>query len=207
MSTTSLSEAKTGAANYRLDIRAAVRGLWKGVFDYYQFFDSMISTIQRRLTQAWYEGAEAVGVQPSELTPEERLALRNVISDEINHVDDFAQEIAAGSQANGGKLTPLLRRAEMWAARYEDVVNRAKLMAGKDQKLQWTINYTRVVKVNCPSCLKLSGKIKRASYWQREDVHPQQPPNPKLECEGWQCGCGLVPTDEPCTPGPLPKLP
>jgi len=148
-----------------------------------------------------------VGVQPSELTPEERLAMQSAIYSEINELDGFAVLIEQGSKANGGKLAPLLQRAELWAGRYDDVVNRAKLMAGKDQKLQWTINYTRVVKVNCPSCLKLSGKIKRASYWQREDVHPQQPPNPKLECEGWQCGCGLVPTDEPCTPGPLPKLP
>jgi hypothetical protein len=76
-------------------------------------------------------------------------------------------------------------------------------MACEDQKLQWVMGPT---KEHCNSCLRLSNKIKRASYWRRVNVYPQSPPNPNLECNGFGL-CQLLPTDERCSPGPLPRLP
>ena len=196
--------ASAGAANYRNGIRAAVRGLWLGAFDFYQFYDALDVTIRNGLTTAWYEGAAECGILPADLSPTERAAIAQAIAGELGHIDSFATEIEAGSKANGGKVGPLLARAEMWILRYQDVVNRAKVMACADQKLEWVLGLT---KEHCSTCLKLTGKVKRASYWQQVGVRPQSPPNPLLECGGWACLCNLIITDAPMSKGPLPNLP
>jgi hypothetical protein len=199
-------EEAGGAESYSRDIRGIVRRLWAGLMDYDQASGLLINTIRLGVEKAFHEGAKSVGIAPVDLSPEERIAILNITVNEISFIPDLLAAVQAGSKANGGKLAPLLRRADTWGLRYADVVSRARVMCGADQKLQWTLNYSRVAKEHCPSCLKLSGKIKRASYWKREGVQPQSPINDKLECQGFGA-CGLVPTDEPCTPGPLPRLP
>lgn len=191
----------SGLDIYRKSLRDAVRGLWGGVLDRDQFYDAMIATIQRRLPQAWYDGSKDCGILPADLSPEERNALRQAMVNEMSFVLKFADDIMAGSKARGGKLKPLLIRVEMWTNRYRDVVNRAKQMACADQKLVWVLNPT---KENCNSCIKLNGKVKRASQWKRAGIRPQ---HPDLECGGWRCGCELIVTDERLSMGPLPRLP
>lgn len=199
-----LAEAASHQDDFGRAIRAVARGLWVGVYDYYQAWEAMDATIRRYLPLAWYEGARECGIEPSELTPEERQALALMIQGELGQLNAFLTAIEQGSKANGGKLRPFLYRASMWAMRYQDARNQARVMANADQKLCWTWNPE---KEHCPTCAKLNGKIKRASFWKREGVFPQNPPNDKLECKGWQCGCELAPTEERCSPGPLPKCP
>lgn len=202
--------AKTGAASYRQAIRAAARGLWVGALDYYQAYDSLITTIENRIPQAWYEGAAACAVSPSELSPEERRQMQLAKMNEVNHIDDLLTWVEQNSKAEGGKLGVvggtggIMARIELWASRYKDIVNRAKVMACGDRKLMWRLGPT---KVHCKSCLRLDGKVKRASYWQKIEVRPRHPPNSNLECEGWICLCVFELTNEPMSKGPLPKLP
>jgi hypothetical protein len=191
----------SGLDIYRKSLRDNVRGLWSGSIDYMQFTRAMISTIDRRLRQAWLEGAQACGISENELTPEEQIAMHQAITNEFNFIEGFANDIEMGSKARGGKLKPLLIRVEMWANRYRDITNRAKTMACKDQKLVWVLN---PAKENCSSCIKLNGKVKRSSQWERAGIRPQ---HPDLECGGWRCGCDLIVTDEPMSMGPLPRIP
>jgi len=193
----------SGLDIYRRSLRDNVRGLWSGSIDYDQFWEAMTATIQRRLPQAWYEGAKDCGVLPADLSPEERMALQQAIVNEMGFITKFADDIMARSKVGGGKLQPLLTRVDRWAARYVDLQSRARLMACEDQKLMWTMGPT---KEHCNSCLRLSNKVKRASYWRRVNVYPQSPPNPNLECDGFGL-CQLLPTEERCSPGPLPRLP
>jgi len=196
--------ASTGKRDYRLGIRAAVRGLWNGAFDLFQFADAMIPTVQRGLTRAADDGLISVGIQPGERTPQEQIALDKRINSEFAHILPFGRDIVAGSKANGGLLRPLLDRAEMWILRYTDVENEARTMAANDPKLEWVWD---PAKEHCTSCARLNGKVKRASFWREMGVLPQNPPNAKLECGGWRCGCILRPTDKPVSRGPLPGLP
>ena len=78
-------------------IRSAVRALWLGAMDYDQFFDAMGAAIRQGIPVAWYEGARECGVLPSELMPDEKLALQSAMFDELNYVNDFASAIEAGS--------------------------------------------------------------------------------------------------------------
>lgn len=199
-----LAEASSGFADYGRGIRAATRALWAGAIDLDQFIDQMFSAIRRGITRAWHEGAAECGIQPDELTAEERAELERVITGELLYVLGFGIAIEDNSKQAGGKLGGLLARADTWINRYPDAVNRAKLMACADKKLKWTID---PAKENCATCLKLNGKVKRASYWQRVGVQPQSPPNEKLDCKGWKCGCSLQPTSDPVSRGPLPNLP
>jgi hypothetical protein len=196
----------SGLDIYRKSLRDNVRGLFSQALDYDQFWSAMTATIQRRLPQAWYEGAQDCGIQPADLSPEERMALQQAIVNEMGFIAGLAQAIEEARAQHPDRKTPtprLFSRIDLWAARYSDLQSRARLMACEDQKLAWVMGPT---KEHCSSCLRLSGKVKRASYWRRVNVYPQSPPNPNLECSGFGL-CQLLPTDERCSPGPLPRLP
>lgn len=196
-----------GATIYRKSLRDAVRGYRTQSIDYDQFWQSMVAAIQRRLPQAWYEGAKECGVLPADLSPQERMALQNAITNEMTFVTKLAQAVDEDREKYPDRKTPskgLFSRLDMWAQRYTDLQSRARLMACEDQKLKWTLGVG--VAEHCPSCLKVANKVKRASYWKRVNVYPQRPPNPNLECSGFG-QCELLPTDERCSPGPLPRLP
>lgn len=194
---------KAGAATYRMGIRNAVRGLWTGAIDMGQFLDMMGLTIGQGLGAAFAEGASACGIKPDEYSDTEQQALREFISNEEFRVYEFGQIVEEGSKANGGKLSPLFQRAEMWILRYQDVVNQARTLACSDGKFRWELGGS---KVHCSTCARLHGQVRRGSFW-RDHVLPQNPPNRLLECEGWNCKCQLVPTNAALSRGRLPRTP
>ena len=189
-------------AGYQLNLRAAAYGLWSGKMDFDQAFGQIFEAIDRGLPQAWAEGAASCGILPDEYSPEERTALAQAVASEKNHVFALLEWIEQNSQENGGARGTAYSRLDVWINRYRDVVNRAKAMACSDQKLRWVLGPTE----HCTTCAKLSGRIKRGSYWQSH-VMPQSPPNGQLECGGWNCQCTLQPTEDRASSGPLPSLP
>jgi hypothetical protein len=175
-----------GADTYKRFLRSEVRALWLDVTDYQQFFEGMLSTIRGGLTAAWREGMESVGLTMEDRTPEEIMALQTTILNEVAQVFVFGQDIMTNSKANGGKLTPLLDRANRWSLRYQDVMNHARQMAGNDPKLEWVHQALGPTVEPCDTCaIKLNGKVKRANHWRDNDIRPQNPPNSKLDCGGW----------------------
>lgn len=189
-------------AGYQLNLRAAVSGLWAGHLDLDAAFSGVFRAIDRGLPQAWAEGAAECGIKPDEYTPDERTALAQAIANEKNHVFGLLDWVEQNSKENGGKRGTAYSRLDIWINRYRDVVNKAKTSACADMKMRWTLGPTE----HCTTCVKLSGKIKRGSYW-NSHVLPQNPPNGLLECGGWNCQCTLQPTDAKASPGPLPRLP
>ena len=190
-------------AQYRRAIRAAVRGLWNSEFDYFQFFDAMTTAIEHHVPQAFYSGARECGILPNELTEQEKAEIRRNIQYEKQWIDGFANAIEEGSKANGGLLRPLMARAEIWIGRYQGIRAQAMAMACKNRKLKWVLGEAE----HCRSCLKLAGKVKRASYWYENGILPRVHDAWYLECRGFRCQCSLEPTDEPATPGRFPSLP
>jgi hypothetical protein len=161
-----------------------------------------VLAVTNGFTRAWWDGADDVGISPSELTPQERQAMQNAILSQRQYIDGFLTAIEEGSKANGGKLGPLFSRAGLWTKRYDDVRNMARAQAGEDQRLMWVWDPS---KEHCTTCGRLNGQVRRASYWHAHVI----PNSPKLECVHNAggvpvCGCELVPTDQRCTPGPLP---
>ena len=187
---------------YRSALRSAARGLWGGVFDYAWFADAMMVAIDQGMMRAFTEGTEACGITKEEWTFEERMAQRRAMFEQYMYVGSLGEFIQQNSKATGGSWGSVENRVEVWVNKYNAVVNAARTMACKDQKLMWMLDQVRVSKEHCSSCLKLSGKVKRASQW---DASGWQCQGSMLDCGGWRCACALVPTDAPMSKGPLPR--
>lgn len=186
-------------ANYRAAIRAAVRGLWKGELSRFGFLDAMATTIRRGFNQAWDEGAGDAGRLPGERTEAEQRELDRRIIEEMSYIDNFADAIESNSEANGGKLTPMLNRAAFWVSRYQEVKQRARLLAMANKKLKWVWD---PVAEHCPDCQRLNGRVYYAQTWARWDIAPQ---SRQLNCFGG-CKCHFEETNDPVTPGRPPNL-
>jgi hypothetical protein len=196
----SVSLAKT-ALHYEFSLRTAIRELYN-TGDLGAYIDHHSRLIEEQFNRAWREGLRELGLTVEDMTDAEYKRLRELIFEEEGYVLDFAEEILIARQ-EGRPVDPYVSRAQTWANRYNSIVNEAKTMAGKDQKLEWVLGKAE----HCSSCMKLSGIVKRASVWQTAGIRPQNAPNPHLECQGYNCKCTLQPTTKPGTRGRFPKLP
>lgn len=185
------------AENYRMDIRAVVRGLWSGTLNYWQAWDQMDLAIRRGLPLAWQDGSAECGILPSEWTAEERQALQSAIAGELGYVDGFLTAIEDGSKANGGKLGPLFVRADLWISRYNDVKTRAAALACPNRKKVWRLGMTER---HCRTCLGFEGRVYRYETWNANAL----PKSRRLCCRGFRCDCRLEDTDARVTPGRFP---
>lgn len=193
---------KTRSQDYRDGIRANVRGLWRGVLTRSQFEGNMEMLVKRGMAFAFAEGAKENGMTPQDYTDKEVLALQDIVDSEVAQISGFADAIEA-ARADKKPLEPLMTRADLWIARYQDVAGRARVLTGQDRKYRWELGPTE----HCTTCANLAWQVRRGSFWQSH-VLPQNPPNEKLECKGYRCQCRLVETVlEPITQGRLPKTP
>lgn len=192
--------AELTMASFQGGIRSAVRGLWSGALSEGDFLDSMTTSIERGLEQAWVEGAKECGIGPEDRSDEEKDALQSLQNRSFGAISSFGTTIAAGSKANGKKLGPHFTRASMWVNRYSEAKNQARAMACADSKYAWRLGPTD----HCSTCLKMADKVKRASQWADADVRPQ---HPSLECKGFRCQCEFSPTDAPLSRGRIPSMP
>lgn len=188
------------AEGYRMSVRAAVYGLWRGEFSLQDFVDQMVLAIETYFTRAWYEGMSACGIQPDEITTEERIRLIQEINTEYQYIVGFGEDILRNSRENGGKLAPLVARIPMWVNRYINVRETAKTYACNDMKFEWVVN---PLKESCEDCLMLNGRVHRGSVWKASGWAPR---SRNLACGGYKCGCELVATDKPALPGRPPQM-
>jgi len=194
-------EKATGAENFGLGVRSAARGLWRGETGLADFLVQLNGSIVRWYEVAWREGAKACGVLPEDRTLEEQVLLDQHVGTAQQRVMDLGRFVEANSKANGGKWGSLLPRLSIWSNRYEEVKAQAQQVSCKDQKLMWVINPE---KESCSSCIKLNGRVYRASIWAKYKIRPKMR---ELDCGGWLCGCIFQVTTEPVTPGRPPKIP
>lgn len=202
-----LVEIKTEEMFLR-QLRTYCLQLFRGELGEFAWIDDMSTTIADQMGKAWREGARAVEVEPSEFTDEDIEELDKIIRSEYNYVLNLGSDILA-LRLMGGTLeeyrNKFASRIEVWAHRYTDVVNQAKVWFGKRKKakLKWQIGETEE---HCATCAALNGIVAYAEDWERSGIHPQNPPNQALECGGWRCDCALVPTTERATNNALERI-
>lgn len=178
-------------SSYGTSIRANVRALWSGQIDLDTFKINMLSTIERGFAQATIEGIKNCGFTLPELSDKEKSKLDQLISEQIPYIQSYGEAIVLNSKKNKGKLSPLIDRSQLWSSRYENARSTMATLVCSDQKFIWTLGPHD----HCPSCLYLSGKVKRGKYWQENNLIPK---STRLKCS-IGCGCSLRPTDEPLT--------
>ena len=193
-------------AEYRRAVRAAVRGVWTGAFtSAAQGSDALFPAIRRYFLLAFNEGMKECGVLPEERTEKERKALVDRIKQELSYVPAFMKAVHDGRKGseNERPLASFFSRADMWANRYTELRDLGKTMACGDRKAKWVLN---PLKESCRDCIRLNGKVKRFSTWEKARAQGIYPKSPALACGGYRCGCTFLITDEPMSRGPLPKL-
>jgi hypothetical protein len=190
-------------SQFQRGIRSSIRSLWNGTFNHFEFVDNMRAVIEQGFRRAWAEGAKQCGVSFDELTKRELDKLEQMTNAQFVFLPGLADDILENSKANGGKLQPLFSRGDMWISEYRVVRDQATGMACGDKKKKWVLGAAE----HCKSCIKLNGKVKRASFWIKSGILPQRNGASYLECRGFNCACELVDTDEPISKGPLPRLP
>lgn len=193
-------ERRKSINRYRSGLRAAMRGLWSGALDRDEFFVAMERSIRLRLTQAWAAGLRECGFRPEEMSDSEQGRLQEIIFEEIGFVEGVGDYIGKNNRAAGKKLRPVLRRAEMWVSKYEQVKSIAQSLACADRKIIWIWD---PAKDHCRDCANYNGRVYRGSVWARWGIATQ---SRSLACGGLNCGCRQEETDKPITPGRPPGM-
>lgn len=185
-----------GYMGYQQAVHSTIYGMWNGALDYNSFVSMLQDTIDIGLRRAWREGMMAVGLNWEDRTMEEEIALSNMIIEQWGYVPGLADWLSDNNKESGKLFRDTLYREQMWVNAYQQAYNLALQMAQNDPKLEWILGDTE----HCRTCSKYSGKVKRASYWQKIGASPQ---SPDLECKGVRCDCRLEISKKPLSRGYL----
>ena len=174
-------------------IRSVYSGLLGG-----EFIDITANLIQGQIFQAY----EQAWLDDGNLLPLPaflQAAAEQAVLSQFSYIDQLFRDIV-DAKIDNTSLEPLLARAPLWASRFSEAQSNANALIALEMggKLKWVEGDT--VK-KCPVCLSLDGIVAYASIWTQLQVQPQNAPNPALSmhsegCQGWRCGCSLIPTNE-----------
>ena len=189
--------------HYLRVLARATRELYAGTITEDEFLSTMTVLLDEQMRKAWYAGMRENGLNaPDDMTDEWEGMLQDIINSEFDFVAQFIRDIVTAREEQS-PIEPLLSRVDLWAGRYTDVVNQAKLATAEPtDKYEWVYGDAQ----HCSTCERLNGLVARAGEWETAGFHPQQPPNELLECGGWRCACSLVPTDKRRSPNVLATL-
>ena len=179
----------------------AVRELYAGDIEAYDFEEVMLRLISEQLRKAWNAGMVELNLDPqTDQTEEGEAYLQEIMTSELDYVGPLAEDIIAAAEKKES-IEQFRARVDIWVGRYEDTKNEAILFySEKNQRLVWHFGATEK---HCRTCEQLDGIVAFASEWETAQVMPQSPPNGLLECGGWQCDCRLEPTDQRRSPDAL----
>jgi hypothetical protein len=175
------------------------RQLWGRIKEFYrgeiaqgQFLDSLANLVQDQITRAWRQALRDEGLDPKQVDSVYQEPVEAMILAEFDHIDNLAADVAQARENERG-FDGFRSRAEIWAKRYPDAVNRANLAIVEKNggRLEWELGQTEE---HCTTCAGLHGIVAFAREWREAGVQPQSPPNEQLECGGWHCDCKLKPT-------------
>ena len=190
---------------FRARLWAAVVRLFEGGHDS-SFMATFARSIDVQLTEAWNLGAAEVGVQPDEMNNDDVNILRSIIANEMQFIQGIAGEIQ--SDVDNGLTREQLEsyygnRVSLWATRYLETQNRARMVFGSKQKFIWVRGPTSD---GCDTCIALNGIVAFGWEWEEARFIPQNPPNRLLKCSGWGCLCEIKPTTKRRTARALDRL-
>lgn len=196
--------AKLTYAHYSRQISSAVAGLYNGDMSAAEFVTLFSEIIPTQLRKAWAEGMRENDLDPvDDMLPEWEAQLEAMILNEFEFVDRFAAVIV-DARKDPEALRGLLARGDLWANRYNDVLNEAAIRTAKEgTRYVWILGATEE---HCQTCAALNGIVAFAREWEQARFRPQEPPNDLLECGGWRCDCSLVQTTQRRTPKAFDKL-
>jgi hypothetical protein len=181
---------------YRRQVWRVIRDLFNGEIDEFDFVDDMSSFIDNQFERAWRQGAREMGVNPNNFTEDDIDALAERIAQEKDYMLQLADDILR-VRAEGQSIEQFRSRADMWSNRYNDIVNEARIHFGGKRMLRWTVGPTE----HCADCSRLNGIVASADDWAASGWRPQ---SRDLECNGYNCQCSILPTEDGPSEGGIP---
>lgn len=195
----------------------------------FKSYDYMLSTITRMVNQVYSNnmGGEFVDILGALIRGQMRDAYRTAYADagfsdalpdwlqasleeqitkqaSFDYIYRFYTDII-DARVDGTPIAPLLVRAQLWANRYNEAMAEANtvITAKLGGRLVWKLGETEQ---HCTSCAALNGIVAFATEWELSGVKPQNAPNDRLECEGWQCDCRMEPTNKRRSPNAWDRI-
>jgi hypothetical protein len=195
------------------------RQLWSYSLEFFrgeisdgEFEQLFIDAIENQLTRAWNEGADEVGVSVEDMTEEDLGILQGLITDEIGYLTGLGVDIIDAKESTVGMTdsealdafrTSFRSRIDVWASKYGEMVNRAKIHFGGKTRLVWRLGATEE---HCTTCSALNGIVAYAYEWDQSGITPGESGSEILECRGYHCDCSLEETDERRSPNAFQRL-
>lgn len=186
-------------AYYQRVLDKNVRDLYASRMDEAAFIDDLVRLVDEQFTRAWNEGMRANDLDPAaDMTEEWAEILDEAKLAELDYIESFAADIRAAAEAEAS-IDQFRARAEIWANRYNEIVNLSKITTGGKVKYEWRYGETE----HCDTCQSLNGIVAFATEWEQAGIQPQ---SRLLECGGWNCQCQLETTDKRRTPEALGRI-
>lgn len=178
-----------------------IQGLVRGVYTdmvHGDFIDTMANLISGQLTQAYMQAFEDAGFTDAFMPEYLTKPLETMILGQYDYVDQYFRDIV-DARIDQTPIDPLLARAQLWAGQYDTAYQNATALITKEMggKLVWVEGDTLE---KCNTCKDLDGIVMYAHEWDTLGLRPKNPPNRKIDCEGWHCDCQLLPTDKRRSP-------
>ena len=169
---------------YTRVLKKLIRDLYNGKITEDQFVDSHAGYVERQIRRAFNVGMRENGLDPrKDMTPEWEALYQEWVIEEYQYIDRLASEIFIASIDGEPPIDGFLRRADLWANRYTDIVNRAKAYTGLTVLFEWELGETE----HCSDCLVNAGQVRTGEEW----LNFIMPQSKELECGGWRCACTL----------------
>lgn len=144
--------------------------------------------INRIGPDVYVEGLREGGIPADEMDAEDRNAIADWLSGQLEHVNDYAKAIVEAGD-DEGRRQQILARLTMWVAAVSALGNQALMSARKNAMGTWRLGATER---HCRTCAGLHGKRHRLSWYKSRGLVPRQPGSTTLECRGYMCDCSIV---------------
>jgi hypothetical protein len=202
-----IATKKYTVVSYGQGIYDAARLYWKEGSQG-NFYTRMNQVIKFGLNDAWILGAADVGVEPDEFEQVDKDQIAGLINEEKSHVDSLFSFLDGLANKQDAKLADADFRLAMWANRFEDIVDQARVWFGQKTRFVW--EYGDTVR-HCQDgegtggvgCSSLRGIVAFGAEWDQVGIRPK---SSALACGGYNCDCRLTPTTKRRTPKALQKL-
>lgn len=149
--------------------------------------------------QAYRDGLEDGGVDPTELSDDDNAEITRLIQNQNQYVTQLGEAIYKAITDAEATRKPAMWYNRSIAPFYEA----GRLSANANGMYEWVIGRTEE---HCKTCLAANGQRHRLKSWHRNGVLPQSNGAKELLCKGFNCDCDLVPTSGRAS-GRLSRIP
>lgn len=192
---------------YRAGLYHLMLDAMDGNLDRAQFGQAGRAEISMAFESAFKNGLKSGGVDPSEMTDEERTVLDDETRAEKGYWTALSNELfrevipLKGTDKYEPARDAMLSRIEMWVSKGLFRVNQlAGLYANANGMKRWVMDGTVE---HCATCAAANGQVHRARSWLRRGITPR---SEKCECQGYRCQCYFEDTSDPAN-GDLDAIP